>query len=384
MISINERTKPLKQSGIRSASIRCAEVKGINLGQGVCALPVPDPIKVAARKAIDVDKNLYSACEGVRGLRDLLVEKIRGYNQIPLKDESQVMVSHGSTGAFVCAVQTVFNAGDEVILFEPFYGYHKSILALHGVTTRSVQLSMTDLTFDTNDLMKAVTPKTRGIVICTPGNPSGKVFSRDELLAIGEVATSHDLTVITDEVYEYITYPGHEHRSFASLGEEQFNRTITISGFSKTYNMTGWRLGYASGPSHVMEKMSLVQDLLYVCPSTPLQYAVKAAFDLGQDYYDKLAKSYLEKRDFTVGALEELGFKVTVPQGAYYLMTNVSHLGCADDQAAVDKILDVAKVATVAGRSFYENPEDGKDLIRICYALEHDTIAKAMESMKGL
>lgn len=382
MLSLSQRVKPLKQSGIRSASVRCAEIKGINLGQGICDLPVPALIKEAACNTIHADRNIYSPCEGVKALREALAQKMFEHNQIPTS-VSEVMVGHGSTGAFVCAVKTLLNPGDEIILFEPFYGYHKNILELFGVQVKTVSMSAKDFSIDFSELEKKISPQTRGMVVCTPCNPNGKVFSRDELLRIGQLANKHDLCVITDEIYEYITYPGHEHVSLASL-EDFRERTITISGFSKTYNMTGWRLGYARAPEHIIEKMALVQDLLYVCPVTPLQGAVISALKMQPNYYTDMRALYLKKRDFVVTALQDMGFRLCVPQGAYYIMADFSELGFQDDGDAMNALLNKAKVATVTGRSFYMNPNDGKHVLRFCYALAEDVLHQAMENLKVL
>lgn len=383
MSKTSDRTSHLKQSGIRNASTRCAEIGGINLGQGICNIPTPDDIKQQAYHAIASNKNTYSACEGIMSLRVALAEKITNYNKINVDPETQVLVTHGSTGAFVSAAMTLFNPGDEIILFEPFYGYHKNILALQGMTVKAVPINLEDFSIDFDQLRAAVGPRTKAIVICTPNNPSGKVYSREELLAIGEIARQHDLYLITDEIYEYITYPGYEHVSIASL-EDFAERTITISGFSKTYNMTGWRLGYVSGPAAIIKKMALVQDLLYVCPATPLQYAGLAAFKLGQDYYDDMRTGYLAKRDLTVNALTDMSFKVTVPQGAYYILADFSDLAFNDDEQAADEILQKAKVACVPGGSFYDNPETGKHILRVCYALDEEQVGQALKQMQAM
>lgn len=380
-INISDRVKNLKQSGIRAASARCAELNGINLGQGVCDLPIRDEIKQAANRAIEHDKSLYSACEGITPLREKLVEKINKFNHIPVGIEN-VLVTHGATGAFYTAITTLFEPGDEVILFEPFYGYHKHLLQLHNINIKAVKINMQDLSFDFSELEAVVTNKTRAILICTPCNPAGKVFSKQELLQIGGLAEQHDLMIMTDEIYEYITYPGYEHISIASL-ENFKSRTLTISGFSKTYNMTGWRLGYVSGPEKIIERMALVQDLVYICPSTPMQHAVLAALDLPEDYYSDMADLYLIKRDKVVGQLRDMGFKITLPQGAYYLLADFSELGFKDDIAAADFLMENAKVATVTGRSFYTNPEDGKSILRLCYAMSEEKLDRAMGQMKA-
>jgi aminotransferase len=381
MLKTSQASESLCQSGIRAASTECSKIGGINLGQGICELPTPDIIQKAAIRAIEQEKNVYSACEGVFNLRDAIANKIQTFNKIPVQAETEVLVTHGSTGAFICAVMSLFNPGDEVILFEPFYGYHKNILELYQVNVKAVPINLHDFSIQIDDLKKEITSKTRAIIICTPCNPCGKVFSEQELLAIGALAEHYNLAVITDEIYEYITYPGHQHVSFASL-EHFKERAITISGFSKTYNMTGWRLGYASGPAHVIAKMALVQDLLYVCPATPLQYAVIDAFKLPESYYQTMRQTYLESRDYVVHELREIGFDVTAPQGAYYIMADFSRMGFKDDASIARSLLDRAKVAVVPGRAFYLNPEKGKHVLRFCYALSKEKVTQGIEQIK--
>lgn len=383
MLKTSQRSEGLKQSGIRSASVQCAAMKGVNLGQGICDIPVPTAIKKQAHWAIDTDKSIYSSYEGLSDLRVAIANKCQLYNGFSVDPSTEVMVTHGSTGAFVCAVLALFNPGDEVILFEPFYGYHKNILELYDITVKTVPIHLPDLSIDFDVLKKIISHKTKGIVICTPNNPTGKVFSEFELRNIAAITEQHNLAIITDEIYEYITYPGFQHLSLASLAENYKQRTITISGFSKTYNMTGWRLGYASGPQHVIQKMALIQDLLYICPATPLQHALLAAFTLETSYYREMNQHYLNKRDMVTQQLNQLGFKTITPQGAYYILTDFSALDFKDDEQAAENILNRAKVATVPGRAFFTDAKQGKNLLRICYALQEDKIQLAMQYLNN-
>lgn len=380
---LSDRSKNLKQSGIRSASARCNEIGGINLGQGICDLPVPDEIIQATEKVIhDNNSNTYSDCQGIKTLRDLLSEKISTFNRIPTTP-SQIIVGHGSTGVFTCAAMTLFNPGDEVILFEPFYGYHKNVLDILNIQIKTVAISLDDFSIDFDALKNAITPKTKGIVVCTPCNPCGKVFTKEELIHIGRLAKEHNMIVLTDEIYEYISYPGHEHVSLASL-EDFRNHTITLSGFSKTYNMTGWRLGYASGPEEIIAKMALVQDYLYICPVTPLQHGLIAALQLPQTYYENMRATYLRKRDFVVNELQKIGFDLCEPQGAYYIMADFSKLGFKNDLEAVETLLNKTKVATVTGSSFYLDPIKGQNHVRFCYALNEEKLSQAMKQLQQL
>lgn len=381
-LTLSHHATPLKQSGIRKASARCSEINGINLGQGVCDIPTDDVIKSAAVNAIVENKNLYAPHEGIWELRQTLAQKIKQFNQVDVNPQTEILVSHGSTGSYVSAAKTLFNPGDEVILLEPFYGYHKYILELLGITVTSTRAEQDDYQVDFAKIESIITSKTRGIVLCTPCNPSGKVFTKDELIKMGELAKKHNLYIITDEIYEYITYPGHEHISIASLNDYR-DRTITISGFSKTYNVTGWRLGYSYGPAEIIQKMALVHDLLYICPPTPLQHAMIAALHMDQSYIDDMRASFLNKRNLIVKSLREMGFKMRVPQGSYYLMVDFSELNLADnDEDAASLLLEQAKVATVPARSFYHDPEMGKYQLRLCFALSEDKINMAVENIR--
>lgn len=379
-IKFSDKVQHLRQSGIRAASTRCAAVGGINLGQGVCDIPAHDSIKQAAYAAILADKNIYGPYEGVLALRQSLAEKIQKFNHVTVNPQTEILVSHGSTGSFVSAAKALFNPGDEVILFEPFYGYHKYILELFGIKTTGVPISAGDYTLDFDRLKAAINSKTRGIVICSPCNPSGKVFSKEELIQIGELAEKHNLFIITDEIYEYITYPGYKHISIASLNNFK-ERTVSISGFSKTYNITGWRLGYSYAPAAIIEKMALVHDLLYVCPPTPLQHAMITALQLDESYYKNLCAKFLTNRDMSVKTLRDLGFIVHEPQGAYYLLADFRQLGFDNDEEAANALLEHAKVATVTGRSFYHNPADGRYELRFCFALNEDKVQTALNQL---
>lgn len=381
-INFSETTVNLKQSGIRSAAMRCLELGGTNLAQGLCDIPAHEIIKAAATEAIYTNKNIYAPHEGVFELREALAAKIQQFNKVTVDQKSEILVSQGSTGAYVCAAKTLFMPGDEVILFEPFYGYHKSILELLGIKVVTPEVTSSNQAIDISALQNCITQKTRGIVICTPNNPAGKVFSKEELIAIGEFANQHDLFIFADEIYEYITYPGYEHISIASLNN-YWQRTVTISGFSKTYNVTGWRLGYAYAPAEIINKMALVHDLLYICPPTPLQHAMISALAIEQKFYADMREEFLKKRDYMVNALRDIGFVLQEPQGAYYLMVDFSKFGYADDAIAAQSLLEHARVATVPGRAFYQNPVHGKHLLRICYALDENKLYSAIDNLYG-
>lgn len=382
--TFNKDVIDLKQSKIRAISRRCHELGGINLGQGICDLPIEPSIKEAAIKAIRDDKSIYTSPEGILTLREKIAEKVTAFNRINVGPE-EVLLTHGATGAFVAAAKALFNAGDEVIMFEPYYAYHRSILELFNIKVKIVSIDLDDLSFDLDEVKAAITEKTKAILICTPSNPCGKVFTQSELTQLGDLAVHHHLYVLTDEMYEYITYPGHRHVSLASLSPDYFERTITISGFSKTYNMTGWRLGYAVAPKAIIEKMTLVSDLFYICMATPLQYAACAALDLPEDYYRDVLKMYLDKRDFFISEIQSMGLNAVCPEGAYYTLVDIAntHFARAEDPAIA--LLEAAGVAAVDGRAFFDQDkrqEKGAHQLRFCFSTDMPKLVQAIQNIK--
>ena len=386
-LPIAKRAEPLEQSDIRAVTQRVEAAGGINLGQGICDLPTPQPIRARAQQAIADDHSIYSHYAGIEPLRRAILEKEQAYNDVPAASPEEVMVGIGSTGCFVSAAFTLLEEGDEVILFEPFYGYHRNILELTGATIRYVPLGGPESTFDRAAVEDVVTDDTKAIVVNTPANPSGKVWTRDELSSLLGLMQDRDLVAITDEIYEYMLYDGAEHVSLASL-PGAYDRTITLSGFSKAYNVTGWRLGYAVAPAPIAEKMGLMNDLLYICAPRPLQHAALAAFeDLGDNYVPNLQSDYAQRRRLMCETLEDIGFEVPWPDGAYYVLANFDSLaelrsGFDDDKQAVETLVQEAKVASVTGRSFYENDADGRYQLRFCFAKEIPVLKQACEQLR--
>jgi len=387
VVPVADRAAALEQSDIRSVTRRVEEVGGINLGQGVCDLPTPQPIRDRAHQAIRDDESIYSHYAGIEPLRRAILEKVRAYNDLPATSPEEVVVGVGSTGAFVAAAFTLLEAGDEVILFEPFYGYHRNILELTGATIHHVPLGGPESTFDPTAVEEAVGPATKAVVVNTPANPSGKVWSRGELSALLNLMKRHDLVALTDEIYEYMLYDDHDHVSLASL-PGAYERTITLSGFSKAYNVTGWRLGYGVAPPPIAEKMGLMNDLLYICAPRPLQHAALAAFeDLDESYVAQLQADYATRRTLMCETLEEIGFDVPWPDGAYYVLASFEDLaavweGFADDTAACTTLIEEAKIGSVTGRSFYEDPADGRHQLRFCFAKEIPVLEQACEQLR--
>lgn len=386
MKKLASRTDNLKQSDIRAVTLMVNKHNGINLGQGICDLPTPDPVKNGAIGAIMGDESIYSYHSGIAGLREAALQKFRTFNKIPLNSVDEVMITNGSTGAFVAACLTLLEPGDEVIQFEPFYGYHVNLLRILGFKPVFVPTKDQTWEIDFDAFEKAITPKTKAVVITTPGNPNGKVWSRAELGRLLGIIQKHDIWAFTDEVYEYMTYDGNKHLSLASM-EGAFERTVTISSFSKTYNMTGWRLGSAAAPAPVIEKMGLISDLIYICPPTPLQHGLEKAFHMDETYMEGFAKDYHAKREMFCDALDAAGFRFTPPQGAYYVFADFRRLsekvpGFENDKAACESLIREARVASVPGSSFYSDPESGRYYLRFCYAKEYPVLEEACRLLR--
>jgi aminotransferase len=381
----SDRTAVLGQSEIRAISKRINAVNGINLGQGICDMPAPEPVREAAKRAIDEHRSIYSHHAGIEELRRGILAKAQSYNRIPVTSPDEIVVSVGSTGVFTAAVLSLFNPGEGAIVFEPFYGYHRDLLRLFGIVPQYVRLRGREWDVPWDELEHAVTAASRAIVLTTPGNPNGKVWTREELTKLLDLAKRHDLTIISDEIYEYMLYDGRPHVSPASL-DGGYDRTITLSGFSKTYNMTGWRLGYAVGRPPLIENMALINDLVYICAPTPLQHGVSAAFGMDDAYFSELSDDYDTKRTMMCTTLERIGFDVPWPQGAYYVLASfeprADEDGFKDDAQAVLTLIDRAGVGAVRGSAFFSNPDDGRYLLRFCFAKEMPVLAEACERLE--
>jgi len=378
-----DRIDGLQQSDIRRMSLECTKVDGINLGQGICDQPIEPIIKQAAIQAIHDDRSIYTRLDGIDELRHRIAKKVRDYNKVPCDPDGEVIVNVGSTGSFVAACMALVDPGDEVILFSPFYGYHLNILKVCQATLKYVTLRPPDWSYDARALEQAFSSRTKFILVNTPSNPCGKVFTRAELEHIADLCKKHDALCVTDEIYEYILYDGREHISPGSL-PGMADRTITISGFSKTYAMTGWRVGYTVAPKPIAARLAVLSDLINICAPSPLQHGVAAAFDLPESYYTNMRRDYQVKRDMTVDACREAGLTPYPPQGAYYMLADFSELGFKDDQEAARVILERSKVAVIPGSSFYPDPKDGRKQIRLCYAKKMPDLEEACRRIRTL
>jgi len=364
---LNERMRQLGHSEIRAMTQACEEAKGLNMAQGVCDTPAPAVVLKAAAQAMDQGKNLYSRFDGLPELRQALAIKLSRDNDIQADPETEITVSAGATGSFHAACLGLLNPGDEVILFEPYYQYHISALMAVEAIPVIVSMQAPDWTFSPEAIEQVVTQRTRAIIVNSPGNPSGKVFSREELDAVAQISMRHDLFVFTDEIYEYFLYDGRRHVSMASL-PGMAERTITIGGYSKTFSITGWRIGYSVAAQQWAEVIGAMNDLLYVCAPTPLQAGVAAGIQaLSGAFYRQLAKDYQAKRDRFCAALVQAGLPPSVPQGAYYVLADARRLPGKTGKDRAMHVLKTVGVAGVPGEAFFSGVE-GSGFIRFSYA----------------
>lgn len=366
-------------------SVECERVKGINLAQGVCDTPTPDLIRRAAEEAIAAGINQYVRMDGIPPLRQAIARKLLSYNGIDADPEREILVTSGSTGAFYAACTALLDPGDEVIAFEPFYNYHTNLIAALGAKPVIIALPAPDWEIDRDALTHAITSRTKAIIVNSPANPGGKVFTRDELEFIADLARRHDFFVFTDEIYEYFLYDGRKHISMATL-PGMSERTITISGFSKTFSVTGWRLGYLACAARWKPAMAYFHDLTYICAPSPLQVGVTAGLnELGDVFYAELAADYANKRDMLCDALMKAGLKPSIPQGAYYVLADASSLPGRDSKQRAMALLERAGVAAVPGSAFFrpETPS-ANNMLRFCFAKTEADLAEGCRRLSAL
>ncbi len=382
-LKLRDRHEWVLQSEIRNMSIECDKVCGINLSQGVCDTEVPLVVRDGARQAMDAGINTYTHYAGLMELREAVAAKQKQFYGMDVDPEKEIIISGGSTGAFYCACLALLNPGDEVILFEPFYGYHIQTLVATQTVPVYVRMKLPGWTFSLADLEAVVTHRTRGIMINTPANPSGKVFSRQELDMLAAFAKKHDLFVFTDEIYEHFLYGDSPHIPPAMLPGMK-ERTITISGLSKTFSITGWRIGYCICDARWTTAIGFFSDLVYVCAPAPLQSGVaKGLREISTDYYLGLSKLYRDKRDKICDALFKAKLTPHVPDGAYYILADISVLPGNNSKERAMYLLRETGVACVPGEAFYHD-DSGEELARFCYAKDDDVIEDACRRLKSL
>ena len=379
----NQRLAGLVQSEIRAMTLACTQRQGINMAQGVCDTGVPSPVLEAAKQAMDRGFNTYTRFDGLAELRQALAQRLKTFNHITANPETDITVSAGATGAFHCVCMALLQPGDEVVLFEPYYGYHVSTILAVDAVPKVVSLKGGDWSLSIDDLEQAITPCTKAIVVNTPANPSGKIFSLEELQAIGDIAKHHDLFIFTDEIYEYFVYEDQSHVSMAALSGLA-DRTITISGYSKTFSITGWRIGHAIAAPRWTAMIGAMNDLVYVCAPAPLQYGVALGIrTLKSEFYDELQRSFQHKRDRFCAVLQNVGLAPSIPQGAYYVLADVSHVPGRTGKERAMFILEKTGVAGVPGEAFFEGKK-GASYIRFSFAKTDEDLDVACERLQTL
>ncbi|MBM3854300.1 MAG: pyridoxal phosphate-dependent aminotransferase [Verrucomicrobia bacterium] len=382
-LGLSARHECVMQSEIRNMSIECDRVRGINLSQGVCDTEIPSVVRAGARQAIEGGINTYTHYAGLSDLRKAIAAKQKAFYGMDVDPETEIIVSGGATGALYCACLALLNPGDEVILFEPFYGYHVQTLLATQAVPVYVRMKLPGWTLSVEDLEAVVTPRTRAVIINTPANPSGKVFSRETLDLLAAFAKKHDLFVFTDEIYEHFLYGERPHIPPATLPGMK-ERTITISGLSKTFSITGWRIGYCICDARWTTAIGFFSDLVYVCAPAPLQSGVARGLrELDRDYYDGLSRIYRAKRDKICDALARVELAPSVPDGAYYVLADISALPGKDSKERAMYLLRKTGVACVPGEAFYHD-DGGKDLARFCYAKDDDVLDEACRRLDSL
>ncbi|HMD34949.1 MAG TPA: aminotransferase class I/II-fold pyridoxal phosphate-dependent enzyme [Vicinamibacterales bacterium] len=349
---------------------------GVNLSQGFPDFPAPDVIKEAACAAINADVNQYAVTWGARPLRDAIAREFTRRYGLPIVADQQVTVCCGSTEAMMSTMMAIIDPGDEVIVFEPFYENYGPDAILSGATPRYVTLREPGWSFDPDELAAAFNDRTKAIILNTPNNPTGKVFNRQELETIAALCRKWDAIAISDEIYEHIIYDGHRHIPIATI-DGMADRTVTINGLSKTYSVTGWRVGWTISPPSITGAIRKVHDFLTVGAAAPLQEAGAVALGMPDEYYVKLAADYQRRRDVLVDILERHHFVCYKPSGAYYIMTDISGFGFSDDVTFARHLVKEIGVATVPASSFYKNSANGRTKIRFCFCKKDATLAEA-------
>ncbi len=386
-IQYNQDIQHFKQSDIRRMTLECNKyTDGINLSQGICDLPLSPILADHVNQAVKDGYNIYTRYDGIDELREQISRKMNNFNSIAYNPQNEIVVTSGTSAAFFLTLFSIKSELDEIILFQPFYGYHYNTIKALGMKPVIINMdSENNWSIDFDELLQKITNNTRAIVINTPSNPTGKVFSEDEIKKLGKIAKSNNILLITDEIYEYITYDNIKHISPASIDDIKEN-VVTIGGFSKTFSITGWRIAYICGNSDFIKKIGILNDLFYICAPAPLQKAVSQGLaNIAPSFYKEMKDYYQKNRDLLVNTLLQKNIKVYIPQGAYYLLADFTSLGYKDGYEVSDEILKTTSIATVPGVSFYENNKyDGNKLIRFCFAKEYDILNKACERLKKI
>jgi len=384
---ISKRVQGFTESVIREMTRVSAQYGGVNLAQGFPNFPPPRVLVEAAHRALDGDCHQYAITWGARNLREAIAQKFEHFYGQHVDPERQVTVCCGSTEAMLSTLLAVLDPGDEIVIFEPFYENYGPGAIISGAKPVFVPLEPPDFSFDPDRLARAFTPRTRAIVFNSPNNPSGKVFSLRELETIAELCQRHNVIAITDEIYEHMVYDGLKHIPIATL-PGMADRTVTISGVSKSYSVTGWRIGYTISSPEIAVGIRRAHDFVTVGAPAPLQEAAVTALHLPDSYYVALREAYQARRDLLRGQLDKAGFRTFDVQGAYYILTECAHFleryGLKDDTAFAMFLIKEVGVATVPGSSFYAHPELGRTKIRFCFPKTDDLLLDAGQRLQRL
>ena len=386
---ISRKAESFTESVIREMTREALKYGAVNLGQGFPDFAAPEDIKQKAMEAIAADHNQYAITWGVKSFRNAIAEKTKWFLGLEIDPETEITVTCGSTEGMIAAMMATVDPGEEVIVFEPFYENYAPDAILSDASPRHVPLHRTKngYVFDREELRAAFNPRTKAIIICNPNNPTGKVFSHEELEFIAELCKDFDALCFTDEIYEHIIFdsegsrPGHI--SMASLPGMR-ERTVVVNSLSKTYSVTGWRVGYCIAPPDITSAIRKVHDFLTVGAANPLQHAGTYALSLPASYYEELQREYQRKRDFIVPILQKAGFKCDYPEGAYYVMADISGFGFANDIEFTKHLIREVKVAVVPGSSFYHRPEMGSQMVRFCFCKKDETLEAAAERLSDM
>jgi len=407
---ISQKAASFTESVIREMTREALKYGAVNLGQGFPDFAAPEDIKQKAMEAIAADHNQYAITWGVKSFRDAIAAKTKWFLGIDIDPETEITVTCGSTEGMIAAMMATVDVGEEVIVFEPFYENYAPDAILSDATPRHVPLYNTasGFVFDREELRAAFNEKTKAIIICNPNNPTGKVFSREELEFIADLCKEYDALAFTDEIYEHIIYnevQSSEFRVQSRSEDSQLptdhrplttahicmanidgmrDRTVVVNSLSKTYSVTGWRVGYCIAPPDITSAIRKVHDFLTVGAANPLQHAGAYALSLPPLYYDDLQREYQKKRDFIVPVLQNAGFKCDMPEGAYYVMCDISDFGFPNDVEFTKHLIREIGVAVVPGSSFYHDKSLGSLMVRFCFCKKDETLEAAAENLKKL
>ena len=384
---VSTKASSFTESVIREMTREALKHGAVNLSQGFPDFAAPEDIKQVAMQAIADDVNQYAITWGSRDFREAIARKTKWYLGLDVDPETELTVTCGSTEGMIAAMMATVDPGEEVVVFEPFYENYAPDAILSDARPRHVPLNPPDWSFDRDELRAAFNSKTKAIIICNPNNPTGKVFTRAEMEFIASLCQEFDALCFTDEIYEHILYPRVgaeiEHISMAQI-DGMRDRTVIVNSMSKTYSVTGWRVGYCIAPPEITSGIRKVHDFLTVGAAAPLQVAGAYALSLPAAYYDELQSEYRRRRDLLLPMLENAGFKVYSPDGAYYIMTDISGFGFDNDVDFTRHLIREIGVACVPGSSFYSVPERGAQQVRFCFCKKDETLLLAGERLKKL